>query len=179
MDKILEFSHHLLEKKLTKDDLSIDMTAGNGNDTLFLAGLSRHVYAFDVQSEAIKACKEKTKGFNNITFLLDSHENVKKYVKEEVSGVIFNLGYLPNGDKSITTKSSSTKFAIKEVLSILKCGGICVICLYPGHPEGKKESIEVVEMVKELDQHEFDVLKYEFINQIHEPPFLIAIEKKI
>lgn len=179
MDKILEFSHRLLEEKLTLDDISIDMTAGNGNDTLFLARVSKYVYAFDVQSEAIKASKEKTKEFNNITFVLDSHENVKKYVSETVSGVIFNLGYLPNGDKSITTKSSSTVNAIKEVLPLLKRGGICVICLYPGHLEGKKESIEVIKMVEKLDQHEYDVLKYEFINQIHEPPFLIAIEKKI
>lgn len=179
MDKILEFSHRLLKEKLTLDDISIDMTAGNGNDTLFLASISKHVYAFDVQEAAIYATKEKTKGFNNITFVLDSHENVRKYIKEMVKGVIFNLGYLPNGDKSITTKSSSTLNAIKEVLPLLKRGGICVICLYPGHSEGKKESIEVVEMVEKLDQHEYDVLRYEFINQIHEPPFLIAIEKKI
>ena len=51
------------------------------------------------------------------------------------------------------------------------------ICLYPGHPVGKKESIEVLEFVKGLNQKEFEVLKYEFINQVNEPPFLICIEK--
>ncbi len=43
----------------------------------------------------------------------------------------------------------------------------------------KKESEEVIKMVETLNQKEFEVLKYEYINQIHEPPFLIAIEKKI
>ena len=37
MKKVLEFAHQLLADVLTKDDLCIDMTVGNGNDTIFLA----------------------------------------------------------------------------------------------------------------------------------------------
>lgn len=179
MDKVLKHSHRVLEEVLTLNDISVDMTCGGGNDTLFLAKNSKKVYAFDIQEEAIRLTKEKTKDYNNITYILDNHINLKKYVNEEVKAVIFNLGYLPNGDKKLTTVALTTIPAIKEALSILVKGGVCAICLYPGHKEGKKESEEVVEMVKNLNQHEFEVLRYEFINQINEPPFLIAIEKKI
>lgn len=179
MDKVLKHSHRVLEEVLTLNDISVDMTCGGGNDTLFLAKNSKKVYAFDIQEEAIRLTKEKTKDYNNIIYILDNHINLKKYVNEEVKAVIFNLGYLPNGDKNLTTVAQTTISAIKEALSILAKGGVCAICLYPGHKEGKKESEEVIEMVKNLNQHEFEVLRYEFINQINEPPFLIAIEKKI
>lgn len=179
MDKVLRYSHRLLEEVVSENDISVDMTCGGGNDTLFLAKISKKVYAFDIQEDAIKLTKEKTKDFNNIEYILDSHVNASSYLKGKVKGVIFNLGYLPNGDKSITTKAFETVEAIKKILPFLEKGGLVVICLYPGHKEGKKESEKVVEMVKELDQHEFEVLKYEYINQIHEPPFLIAIERKI
>ena len=180
MDKVLRFSHRLLEEVLTNDDISVDMTCGAGNDTLFLAKISKKVYAFDIQEEAIKLTKEKTKDYNNIEYILDSHVRANSYLnKEKIKGVIFNLGYLPNGDKSLTTKALDTVSAIKNILPLLEKGGIVVICLYPGHSEGKKESEEVIKMVKTLNQKEFEVLKYEYINQIHEPPFLIAIEKKI
>ena len=117
------------------------------------------------------------KEFNNIEYILDGHENVLKYVPTKVKGIIFNLGYLPTGDKNITTMTETTISAIKDSLTLLTKKGVMAICLYPGHPEGKKESIEVLEFVKGLNQKEFEVLKYEFINQVNEPPFLICIEK--
>ncbi len=46
MDKVLRFSHRLLEEVLTNTDISVDMTCGAGNDTLFLAKISKKVYAF-------------------------------------------------------------------------------------------------------------------------------------
>ena len=73
-------------------------------------------------------------------------------------------------DKEVTDYTS--------LLSILDKKGVCAICLYPGHKEGKVESEKVLEYVKGLNQKEFEVLKYEFINQVNEPPFLIAIEKR-
>lgn len=178
MDKVLRHSHRVLEEVLTSQDIAIDMTMGAGNDTLVLAKLAKKVYAFDIQKEAFEKAKENLKEFNNIEYILDSHDNVLNYVKENVKAVIFNLGYFPGGDKTITTKADTTLLAIEKVLSILDKKGVCAICLYPGHKEGKVESEKVLEYVKGLNQKEFEVLKYEFINQINEPPFLIAIEKR-
>lgn len=179
MYKVLNFSHKVLEEVLTKDDVALDMTLGAGNDSKFLASLVKKVYAFDIQEKAIEIAKENLKEHDNVEYILDGHENVLKYITDGVKGIIFNLGYLPTGNKSITTMTETTIKAIKDSLTLLIKKGVMVICLYPGHPEGKKESVEVIEFVKGLNQKEYDVLKYEFINQINEPPFLICIEKRI
>lgn len=50
---------------------------------------------------------------------------------------------------------------------------------YPGHKSGLEEANIIGEYLKDLNQKEFDVLKYEFINQVNNPPFLIAIKKRI
>ncbi len=178
MENALKFSHKVLEDIITKDDICVDMTLGNGNDTFFLAKLSKKVYAFDIQEQAIINSKIKNKDYDNIVYILDSHENILSYVNEEVKAVMFNLGYLPNGDKSITTSSSTTLKALEASLKVLKKNGRVVICLYPGHSEGLKEANELEKYLKTLDQHKYDVLKYQFINQINNPPFLMVLEKK-
>ncbi|MBQ2656510.1 MAG: methyltransferase domain-containing protein, partial [Erysipelotrichaceae bacterium] len=97
------FVHKYLKPLIKKEDTVVDMTAGNGNDTLFLARLAKRVLAFDVSEEAIRRSKERTKDFSNIEFHLDSHANIDKYLKEnEASLFIFNLGYLPNSEETIT-----------------------------------------------------------------------------
>lgn len=50
--------------------------------------------------------------------------------------------------------------------------------VYYGHPAGKIEKKAVLDYVSTLDQHRFQVLKYQFINQVHEPPFLLAIQRR-
>jgi len=177
MDKIISFSHRLLKEVITKDDITIDATAGKGNDTLVLAKISKKVYCFDIQEKAIKFTYEKTKDYHNIQYICDSHANVLNYIKEEVKGVIFNLGYLPGENKNVTTTKESTIKAIQNILNILAISGRCVIVLYPGHDEGLKEAMAIEEYVSTLNQKQYEVLKYQFINQINNPPYLIAIER--
>ena len=62
-------------------------------------------------------------------------------------------------------------------LSCLKKDGVCVCVIYPGHDMGFQESEEIEQFVQQLDQKEYEVLKYTFMNQIHYPPYLIAIQK--
>ena len=54
---------------------------------------------------------------------------------------VFNLGYLPGGDKSITTNGHSTISAIEQLLELLKENGLIVLVVYHGHPEGKTEKV--------------------------------------
>ena len=55
MDKVLAFSKKLLKEVIDKNSIVVDATAGNGNDTLFLAKTSaKKVYAFDIQQLAIE-----------------------------------------------------------------------------------------------------------------------------
>ena len=49
MKRPLEMAHDFLAEVVTKEDIVVDATMGNGHDTLFLAKLARQVYAFDIQ----------------------------------------------------------------------------------------------------------------------------------
>ncbi|WP_294751097.1 class I SAM-dependent methyltransferase, partial [uncultured Exiguobacterium sp.] len=48
-----------------------------------------------------------------------------------------------------------------------------------GHLEGKRERDAVLDYVTALDQQDYAVLQYRFLNQQNHPPFIIAIEKKV
>lgn len=50
--------------------------------------------------------------------------------------------------------------------------------VYYGHEGGVEEKIDVTKFVTQLPQEEYNVLKYEYINQQNNPPFLYIIEKK-
>lgn len=176
MESIIEFSHNILLRSLNKDDIILDMTVGNGKDTLFLVKNFKFVYGFDIQEIAIKKTKELLKEYVNYLLINDSHLNFDKYVKEEFSGAIFNLGYLPGGSKDIHTESRVVIDTLKKVFTKIKKGGICVIVLYPGFPSGYEEANTITEYLKTLNQQDYSVLKYEFINQINNPPFVLVVK---
>ncbi len=177
MEKVISFAHQLIQQIVSLQDNTLDLTIGNGNDTLFLASISGHVYGFDIQEKAIENTKEKVKGFHNVTLFLDGHEHLDRYELKNIQAIMMNLGYLPMGDKSITTVEETTLQALSKGLNILNVGGIFAIVLYPGHTAGFMEAKKVEKYCQQLNQKEYQVLKYEFINQIHYPPYLIAIQK--
>ena len=179
MEKVINFAQNLIARATTRLDATVDCTMGKGKDTLFLSTFSRKVYSFDIQDAAIKQTKEllNKNGVTNVEIIKDSHVNIRQYVQEYVTGVIFNLGYLPDGDKNITTIAEDSLNAILESLKLLKIGGVCCVVVYPGHPEGARES-ELLEVeLRKLDQKNFNCLKYDFINWKNKPAYLIAIEK--
>lgn len=177
MDKILEFQKKIIISKIQENDVCADLTCGRGNDTLFLARMCKKVYSFDIQEEAINSAKEKTKDLDNIVYILKGHEYVDSYINEPIGVAVYNLGYLPKGDHNITTHYEQIKISLDKVLQILRKKGVIIITCYPGHEEGLKESINLDEYLRKLNQKEYEVLRYEFINQINNPPYLYIIEK--
>ncbi len=181
--RVLPYAKTLLSSVINEGDIAVDATAGNGHDTLFLANLvgeTGFVYAFDIQQQAVDVTIQRLKenGLEHrARVILDGHEQLTKYVQEEVAGAIFNLGYLPGGNHDIITKGETTISAIEQLLSLLKIGGIIVLVIYHGHEGGKEERDAVIEFVKSLPQKYVHVLRYEFINQKNDPPFIIALEK--
>ena len=133
------FVHKYVRSLIRKDDIVVDMTAGNGNDTLFLSALAGKVYAFDISKEAIDRCKEKLQGVGNVMLIHDSHAYFDRYVDGPVRLFLFNLGYLPNGTSPSVTKADETLKAFRKAYSRLKEYDYIVITFYLGHLGGKDE----------------------------------------
>ena len=183
LERELQYAQTLLKSAVHEGNVAVDATAGNGHDTLFLAQLvgdDGFVYAFDVQKQAVDATLHRLLDHaleHRALVLNDGHENVAKYVNKPVAGAIFNLGYLPGSDHEISTRPNTTIQALESLLKLLKVGGIIVLVIYHGHEGGKEERDEVIRFVSELPQKYIHVLRYEFLNQKNDPPFVIALEK--
>jgi predicted methyltransferase len=186
--QVLPFAKSLLEKVVKSGNIAVDATLGNGHDTLFLANLvgeSGKVYGFDIQEEAVLATKDRLlqNGVADRAILLhEGHENLVHAIPTEfhgkVTGVAFNLGYLPGGDKSVVTKPATTISAVEQLLEIMAPGGIIVIVIYHGHPGGDFERDSLLEYCSQIDQNRANVLQYQFLNQKNSPPFIVAVEKR-
>ncbi len=176
---IVEYAHLLLRSQLTKDDVVVDATAGRGLDTLFLAEITKHVYAFDIQAEAISSTQAllTNNKIDNVTLVKDSHENIPKYVSD-FKGVVFNLGYLPHGDKTITTLADSTLKTVKALIELLTESKFILIVVYPNHPNGLTESVALDQYFETLDPSHFNILKVALPYQTNKPPYLFFITKK-
>ena len=156
------------------------MTVGNGNDTLFLCNkLNKgHVFGFDIQDIAINNTKKllEENNINNYTLFNTSHENINEVLNQyinKISLILFNLGYLPNGDKIITTNHKSTLNALKNSFKMLNNKGIILIVVYP-HKEGK---IEEKEIIYYLNQNNIKYNTYHNTDNIN-APYLIEIKKE-
>ena len=177
---ILNKVKQLIETNLKPNDLAVDMTIGNGNDTLFLCNkLNKgHVFGFDIQDIAINNTKKllEENNINNYTLFNTSHENINEILNQyinKISLILFNLGYLPNGDKSITTNHKSTLNALKNSFKMLNNKGIILIVVYP-HKEGK---IEEKEIINYLNQNNIKYNTYHNTDNIN-APYLIEIKKE-
>jgi len=188
LERILPFARSLLERAISPGDIVIDATVGNGHDTVFLAnlvGFNGRVYGFDIQEEAITNTKVRLdeQGLSEqVTLFQTGHENILATIPPlhhgKVTGAVFNLGYLPGGDKEIVTKPVTTIEAIDQIIDLLAPEGIIVIVIYHGHIEGAVERDYLLRYIRHLDQSVVHVLQYQFINQRNNPPFIVAIEKR-
>jgi hypothetical protein len=131
--------------------LAIDATVGNGYDTLFLAhavGPSGHVIGFDVQKAALKNASELlrfTGMIDRVRLVLGCHSGIETYLRDgrPVQAAMFNLGYLPRGDRSIVTRAVTTLAALGGLIPHLSAAGRVTILSYRGHLTGPEEYEEI------------------------------------
>lgn len=173
---ISEISHFIIDKYISNKEIAVDATLGNGYDCDFLISKFNKVYAFDIQKEA--CLKYREKNISNVIIIEDSHEKFSKYIDTKVDCIVYNLGFLPGGNKSITTKKESTLNSIKVGLNILRSGGMMLIAIYRGHNEGKAEESVIMDFVSNLDKGIYGVISHKFENRSKEAPILIVVEKK-
>lgn len=163
-------SHDVLREAVQKGDTVIDATMGNGHDTLFLCelvGEEGKVIAFDVQAQAVESTRQRLSenGMLSRAVLYHmGHERMDEAGVQEASAIVFNLGWLPGGDKSVTTLWETTKVALEKALSLLKKNGVLLLCAYPGHAEGDRERAEVINFLASLPPQQYNVLHQRFLN---------------
>lgn len=154
--------------------IGVDMTMGNGYDTLALAKHCQEVYAFDIQEEALIKTKALLGDIENVHLILDGHQHIDHYINT-FDYAIFNLGYLPLSDHHVTTVLTSTQIAIQKAIHMVNIA--LWIVVYPGHPQGYEESLWINDYVKQLDTHRWNVSCYCMMNK-KQAPYVIEIEKR-
>lgn len=180
----MHYSHTLLKEIVQPGQTVVDATMGNGFDTELLASLvgpKGRVFAFDIQEQALTTTKQRLAQkqlLSQVSLLHLGHEHVAEYVQGPIQAAIFNLGYLPRGDKEIITLPATTKQALESLLRLLAPRGRIIIVCYYGHQGGAAELAAVQQFCAELPQESFNVLSYQFINQRNQPPILYCIERK-
>ncbi len=176
---ILNRVHERMNRYVKRNDLVIDATIGNGKDTVTLAKMvpEGKVFGFDIQEKAIQNTKielEKEK-LTNVELFQIGHEYMAETLRDyqnKISFIVFNLGYLPGGDKTITTSVETTRKALEEAEKLLNQKGKILLTVYPGHEQGKRESEFLKEYLKGKDFIEFHNTENEVA------PYLIQINKQ-
>lgn len=177
---ILQLAKDRLAQNANESGIYIDFTMGRGRDTLFLCSIAPKgkVYSFDIQPSALEQTAEllRQNNISNAELILDSHDNFPKYYSGEIDGGLFNLGFLPGGDKSITTRRGSTLSAVKSAMAALKHGGAIGVAVYPGHEEGRLEGEQLQQYFSMIDKKEYDIFIYRLLN-VPDSPYMMIIER--
>lgn len=158
---LTRLAHETLKNRILPGDLAVDATAGNGHDTLFLAqavGRQGQVYALDVQEAALRATEQRLEAaglLERATLIQGGHEHWARLLPPNLRGriavVMFNLGYLPGSDKSLSTQADTTVQALVEAAEWLRPGGLLSVLVYLGHAQGPREASAVAGWLTELE----------------------------
>lgn len=187
MKPLTEQVHDFLSDIALQGETVIDATAGNGYDTFFLAqcvGSQGKVFAIDIQQEAIDQTNLRLTeaGYNNATCIKGSHSELLSLLPEnligKVAAITFNLGYLPGGNKAITTQIETTLIAIDASIQLLKPGGILTILAYTGHPGGKEEADSIVDFGNRLSANDFIFHEHSPTPLVINSPRFFVIQKR-
>lgn len=139
-------AHDWISRVVSPGDAVVDATAGNGHDTVFLArlvGPSGQVHAFDVQEEAIRATRERLEKEGLLTpsvrLHLASHDRLAELVGGPVKAIVFNLGYLPGGDKKRSPGRNAPWRRWNRPPPSLPRTGFSASCAIPATKEERKK----------------------------------------
>ncbi len=175
-------THLLLQQHLQPGCLAVDATCGNGKDTLEMArlvGENGHVWGIDIQQPALERTAgrlEEAGVSQRVTLINASHEQLAELVQAQVHVVIFNLGWLPGGEKELVTQPETTLQALQGALRILKPGGMLLITCYPGHDGGATEAAAVVDWCSGLSPRSHHVWRMGQLNVAEGAPFCLLVQ---
>ena len=186
MARLVDLAQQSIAEVLKTGDFAIDATTGNGHDTLFLAdqvGVKGMVYGFDIQTDALSNTKSllcTRKLQHRVRLFQIGHENLCHCIptrhRNKIRAVMFNLGYLPGGDKRLTTITRSSLAAVRSAVKIIAVGGRVSILAYPGHRGGREETEAIKTFVQSLPA-EFSSTIHVPTTESDAPPELIVTTK--
>jgi len=184
----LHLAHAYWAKIVQKGDLVIDATCGGGKDTLALATLALQenageVIGIDIQEEALQRTRKYLKErlppqlYARVFLFCQCHTDFP-LLAFKPKLIVYNLGYLPKGNKSFTTQTSSTLTSLRKAFSLIAPKGAISVTCYPGHPEGAQELKYIKEFLSSLSLKQWNVLCHE-VKDRPLAPVLFMIEKKL
>ncbi len=185
----VRWAQTVLQSRLHPGDIVVDATAGNGHDSLFLAQAvlpGGQLFIFDVQAEALRQARvrlsENEVPLDSVTFLHAGHETLDSALPETLRGkvraIMFNLGYLPGGDKQLITQPATTMIALQAALEWLDTDGLLTVVAYPGHDGGREEALALEQWMAALPVDRFEAQKIAYLNFRPTTPFCLVVRKR-
>lgn len=156
---LVTLAQQAIAEVLGAGDHAVDATAGNGHDTLFLArtvGAAGHVTGFDIQPTALAATRHRLQEHNllaPVQLIAAGHETMEQHVAGPIRAAMFNLGYLPGGNKALTTQPGTSLRGLAAACRLLAPGGRISVMVYTGHPVGGTEHDAVLAFLGGLDDN--------------------------
>lgn len=184
----LDLAHRYWSALILPGDIAIDATSGNGHDALQLCRLALkkdggRVYALDIQQAAVAKTEDLLSSelpielLERVSCLKSDHQNFPdEIIENSVKLIVYNLGYLPGGDKTMTTQTDSTLISLTAALRLLCAGGAISITCYPGHAEGLREENALLEYSQQLPPHTYSCCHHRWLNR-KDAPSLLIIQK--
>lgn len=185
----VRWAQSVLQSRLRQGDIVVDATAGNGHDSHFLARQvlpEGKLFIFDVQAEALQQTRvrlmENEVPLDHVTFLHAGHETLDRVLPEALRGkvraIMFNLGYLPGGDKQLITQPATTMIALQAALEWLDTDGLLTVVAYPGHDGGREEALALEHWMSTLPVDRFEAQKLAYLNFRPTTPFCLVVRRR-
>ncbi len=183
----IDLAHKLWMQLLESGDCAIDATCGNGKDslalcTIFLEKKGGFLISLDIQETALSHTHARIQEHcpQFLPFLSlhqQSHRSFPSIAYEKkVKLIVYNLGYLPGGDKRITTLQESTLESLTDALKLISAGGMISLTCYVGHKEGEQEYLALKEWFTTLPSDLWSITECSWYNR-HKSPILILLQK--
>jgi hypothetical protein len=141
------------------------------------------LHAIEIQKEGLENARSRLAAqltpeqLSCIAWHHGSHETLP-CDSESVRAVIYNLGYLPGGDKTRTTLCRSTLLSLTEACRVIAPGGLISVTCYPGHSEGAKELEALMAWTQNLSPQEWCATWHHLVNR-NNAPTLLLLQKKL
>ncbi len=182
----LDLAHYWWERLVQSGDHVVDATAGNGHDTLklcqlVLTGDSGAVWGLDVQTEALDQTLHLLQSqlsplqMEHVVLRAGCHSTLPE---GPFQLIVYNLGYLPGGDKKLTTQEATTLASLWQAAEKVSPGGAISVTCYPGHPQGEIEERTILSWASDLDPKEWNICHHRWVNREKSPSLLLLQKKK-